>query len=437
MFPWLRPRSARASDEPPPPRLVLLMQSNGTSQSMFWPRAGGAASPLSSPILDPLARDPALAPKTTVLKGLFNRDVGGAGISHDVGFAGLYSGFRTTGSNADPWGNGISLDQTLRRTLTFDEPMPTLNAGVLASDTPALKTHRRSFSYVGPRQPVPTEIDPYKLYARFFPGAPAERGNGGDPVAAAKRRLARKRTVLDYVAGDLQALRARAPRFDRERLEAHEDSLRQLERRLSATLLPDAGRPVRCGGVARPAEGLDVTAEDNVPLLAPLMLDFTALALTCRLTRIVTFQLGNGGEKWYFRWLGINENSHDAIAHRDDGTNADITAKVVKMNLWYAELVARLARALDAVPEPGGTALDNTLIVWGNEQATGVHTMDDIPVVLLGRAGGRLKATGTLVSRGPQDYHRLGATLLNVMGVPALGFGEAPDCGLVEGLELA
>lgn len=434
MFPWLRPRGARAAEAPPRPRLVLLMQSNGTSRRQYWPSLDpNAAAPLSSPILDPLALDPALARKTTLLRGLYN-DAGGAGIAHDHGFAGLYSGYRTVGTHSDPWGGGISLDQTLRRTLPFDEPFPTLNCGVLASDTPPFKAHRRSFSYVAARQPVPTEVDPYKLYAHFFPGVLG--GAGGDPVAAAKRRLARKQTVLDYVAGDLRSLRARAPKFDRDRLDAHETSLRQLEHRLEATLLPDAQRPARCGGVARPAEGLDVTAEDNVPELVTLMFDFLALALTCQLTRVVTFQFGHGGEKWYFRWLGINENSHDFIAHKDDAATDDITAKLVKINLWYAQCVAHLGRALDAIPEVGGTALDNSLVVWGNEQATGTHDENNIPVVLMGSAGGRITRTGMQVV-GAQDYHRLGTTLLNVMGVPAKGFGEAPDCGPLQGLTLA
>jgi hypothetical protein len=60
----------------------------------------------------------------------------------------------------------------------------------------------------------------------------------------------------------------------------------------------------------------------------------------------------------------------------------------------------------------------------------------NIPVVLLGKAAGRLERTGYLVDAGPQDYHRLGATLLNVMGVAAAGFGEEPECGTLAGLEI-
>ena len=164
------------------------------------------------------------------------------------------------------------------------------------------------------------------------------------------------------------------------------------------------------------------------------MFDFMTLALACQLSRIITFQFGNGGEKWYFRWLGINENSHDDIAHRDHGVDAAVTAKVLTMNRWYAEQVKHLAASLAAVPDGDGTLLDNSLVVWGNEMATGPHGMKDIPVVLLGRAGGRLRETGRVVDAGEQDYHRLGTSLLNVMGVPAAGFGEAPSCGSVAGL---
>jgi hypothetical protein len=428
LFPFLRAAGVAAA--PPTPRLVLLMQSNGTGQPNFWPTTPGS---LSSPILDPIVTaSPALAAKTTVIKGLLN-DSGGSGNGHDQGFIGLYSGYKSQGSFNDPFGPGISLDQVLRRKLTITEPFPTLACGVLATDTPVFKTHRRSFSYRGAKQQIPTEIDPYKLYAQYFslgpPPAPGE-----DVVAAAKRRLARKTSVLDYVVGDLNILRGRVGAHDRMKLDAHEDALRGIEHRLAATLQPDVTRPPSCGSVRGAPTGLDISAEDNVPDLIAVMFDFLVLALSCQLTRIVTFQFGNGGEKWYFRWLKINENSHDDIAHRDNGMNPDVADKVRRINVWYAEQVARLASALDKIPEGEGTVLDNSLIVWGNELATGPHGLADIPIVLLGKAAGRLPRTGLLVDAGPQDYHRLGTSLLNIMGVPATGFGEVPDCGGIQGL---
>jgi hypothetical protein len=441
IFPWLR--TARAQARPPTPRLVLLMQSNGTLQPSFWPAAAPVVLPapnppvppvLWSPILSPIVDAPGLGARTTAVKGLRN-DVGGAGNGHDHGFCGLYSGYASIGGFNDPWGAGISIDQHLRGALTFSEPFPTLNCGVLASDTPPFKAHRRSFSYSAAKQQIPTEFDPYRLYARFF-GLGTSLPPGVDPVVATKRRLQRKTTVLDHAVADLKSLSPRLPKLDREKLERHADALRDMEGRLSATLMPRTDRPPQCIGVSGPAEGLDPRREDNVETLVPLMLDFVALALSCQLTRIVTFQFGHGGEKWYFRWLKINENSHDDIAHRDNGQDANVTKKLLDINVWYAQQVSRLAQALNAMPEDEGTVLDNSLVVWGNEVATGPHGMADIPIVLMGKAAGRIRNPGRLIDAGPQDYRRLGCSLLNVMGVPSTGFGEAPMCGPLAGLEI-
>jgi hypothetical protein len=426
-LPWLG--RALAAPAAPRPRLVLLMQSNGTSQANFWPGPDG-----TSTILAPLLDDARLRTRTTVLKGLYNHD-GGTGNGHDWGFAGLWSGYRTGGTFFDPWGNGISIDQLLRKTLTFTEPYPTLNCGVLASSIPTFKAHRRSFSYLAPARQVPTQIDPWRMYdvmfARSF-GAVADARVAAD----AERRLAEQRSVLDSNRADLAKLRRLLGGAERDKLDIHLESLRAFERRLGGAVDPPPADPARCASLRPPTPRLDLTNEDNVPALCGLMLDLVSNALACNLSRIVTFQFGSGGEKWFFRWLGINENSHDNIAHRDSGDDPVITAKIVKMNVWYAQQVAAFARALDAIPEGNGSVLDNTLIVWGNEVATGPHAMDDIPVVLIGGAAGRLRRPGLLVDEGPQDYHRLGTSVLRLMGVPAQGFGEADDCGPVRGLNI-
>ena len=240
-------RPGAASAAPPTPRLVLLMQSNGTHQAGFWPQvpAGTIATPppvpppagplalaangLTSRILAPILDDPALVAKTMLVKGVTNSS-GGSGNGHDHGFTGLYSGYKSIGTFNDPWGAGISIDQTLRRTLSFAEPYPTLNCGVLASDTPPFKAHRRSFSYLAARQQVPTEVDPYRLYARFFAVGP-RLAPGQDPVEAAKHRLRRKQTVLDFARQDLTSLRpaagqagSRKARRPRDRAAGHGDA---------------------------------------------------------------------------------------------------------------------------------------------------------------------------------------------------------------------
>src|SRR4029077_14006020 len=106
--------------------------------------------------------------------------------------------------------------------------------GVLASTSALFKPSRWSFSYVASHQQVPTEIDPWKLYAAMF--APALGG------ADAQHLLSQKRTVLDFVRTDLAALKPKVPAADRARLETHEQALRDFEHRqeLSAVARPAA-----------------------------------------------------------------------------------------------------------------------------------------------------------------------------------------------------
>jgi hypothetical protein len=402
-------RSVRA-DARPPLRLVLLMQANGTSQEAFWPDASG-----SSRILDPLLSHVRLRERTVVVKGLVNAD-GGAGNQHDQGFAGLYTGKQTIGTFADPWGAGPSIDQMLAPDLIGQVPFPTLNCGVLALDTPLLKDHRRSFSYVDARMQIPTETDPTRLFTKLF-------GAAGDAVT--------DKSVLDFASRDLARMSATLCKDEREKLDLHATAIREYEQRL--TMLATRPTTGQCAPTRAPLRGVDPRRARNVPQLLPAMIDLVALAIGCDLARIVTFPIGNAGLTWRYEWLGIDKDSHADIAHKDDGKTPAITEEIVQIGRWHAEHVARLALALDAMPsQGGGTVLDDTLIVWGNELATGQHALENIPAVLI---GGRVKTKG-FVDRGHQPYQRLGCTILRAMGQDAPGFGDAPTCGPIRGVEI-
>jgi hypothetical protein len=148
-------------------------------------------------------------------------------------------------------------------------------------------------------------------------------------------------------------------------------------------------------------------------------------------------QFGYGGGKWRFGWEGVNMNCHDDVAHLDTsdaGSSPANTARVVAMNRYYAGCVAKLATALDAVPEGSGTMLDNTLVVWANEFGRGDHHLENVPIVLIGRTGGAIARGGRVIDNGRQIFNRLGCTILNAMGASVAGFGDSADCGVFAGL---
>jgi hypothetical protein len=439
-IPFLSPLGrafAAAGGGPPPKRLVLLMQNNGTQQGNFWPD-----DKLSSPILDALFTDTAgadngLRNKVTIVKGMsIPFDANGTNANqHDMGFARLYTGERLISKAGGPWGGGPSVDQIVAADWNTDS----LALAVLASQyepypKPGFE-HRRSFVYLGPAELKYPLVDPLRVYLKLF----GSGQSGGD----VRQRLLRRQSVLDAVTGNLTEAASRLGADDGRKLDYHLTAVREVEQRLGATLA--SGNQVCALTPARPTDFLaadpeaETTIETYIPDLLDTMIDLGVVALACGLTRIVTLQLGYAGGAWGFAWEGINIQFHEYVAHRDTsdaGSTLENTARCVTANRYYASRIARLATGLDAVADAEGTLLDNTLVVWGNEQGRGDHSQVNVPVVMLGLTGpGQgLPAGGRVIDAGEQVMNRLGCTILNLLDHPAAGFGDVPDCGVFAGL---
>lgn len=418
--------AAEGTPAPPPRRLILCMQNNGTQQANFWP----AAADLRSPILDGLlttttGADNGLRGKTTLVKGVYipNDANGTDGNAHDMGFARMFTGAPLVSAGGQPWGGAASVDQMVAQSWGID----TLTLAVLASQVePHPKPgfdHRESFSYLAPATIKHPRRDPLQVFRYLF-----------DPVDHAARRL----SVLDAVAGNLREIEARLGPGERAKLDHHLTAIGDVQARLHASYQACSARPS-----ARPTDynaldpGAEVDVDTYIPALVDDMLDLIVVALQCGMTRIATMQFGYGGGKWKFAWKGIDLDCHGQVAHLDTsdaGSSALNNQRLVLMNQYYASCVARLATRLDAVPEGDGTMLDHTLIVWANEQGRGDHNQENVPIVLVGRAGGAIPPGGRVVDVGRQPFQRVGCTVLNAMGIPAAGFGDLPDCGPFAGL---
>ena len=419
-------RSLQAGPEAAPKRLVIVMQNNGTQQSKFWPDGK-----LSSPILDSLFTDPVtkadngLKAKTNIIKGVYvPSDLNGAnGNEHDMGFARMFTGERLISLGGQPWGGGPSVDQILAHANNLDS----LTLAILASQVePHPKKgfdHRESFSYLGPATLKHPRKDPLAVFNYLFP-----------PVSADP---ARRVSVLDAVAANLGEVSGRLGPAERKKLDYHLTAIRDVERRLLNTCAKPPTSPPNYLGMDPNAE---VSTDAFIPRLVDDMIDLLLLSLKCQVTTIATLQLGYGGGKWRFAWQGIDMNCHDDVAHHDTadtGSTPENTQRVLLMNQYYASRVAKIATALDAIPEGSGTMLDNTLVVWANEFGRGDHHQENVPIVLIGRAGGAIPKGGRVVDVGRQVFNRLGCTILNAMGHRTPGFGDVPDCGSFQGLEMS
>lgn len=421
------------------PNLVLLMQTNGVNQAGFWPAAGA----FDSPILHELLTDARVGPRTTLIKGIDLQKLGNPpGNGHDWGFHGLYSGY----DNQNAAGGGPSIDQVLTNRIEFDAPIKHIHCGVHAADYRLINAGRASFSCASAGRQLPCELDVYALYTKVFGSLTAPSTDPEEAAAAAAAaalRLQQRKSVLDAVATDLQALQGRLGPKERAKVDAHLTAVRQFEQRLSNAATDPGPQVAECKSLMPFKTGVPTTGqgnEANADVLFRLFMEFIANAVACNMVGMLTFQFGRGGEHFHYEWLqipGMRADFHDDIAHKDRDGDAVASRVMVEVGKYHTELVTDLGRRLDSFPQADGTtALDNSLVVWGNEVATGPHGTQTYPIVLLGGAAGRLGKTGYVVEEGKQPHHRLGCTLHNIMGDPVDGFGAVPDCGVLKGLEL-
>ncbi len=91
------------------------------------------------------------------------------------------------------------------------------------------------------------------------------------------------------------------------------------------------------------------------------------------------------------------------------------------------EQVAYIAKKLDNIQEGERTALDNSMIMYCSSMLTGSHDASQLPVIVLGKAGGKL-STGKVIDyreRQQRQMCRLFLTMMDKMGLHLDQFGDA------------
>lgn len=391
-------------------RLIVVFSPNGIVPKNFWPDEEGDQFTLK-PILKPL--EP-FQKQTLVLKGVCDR-VRGDGDNHMRGMGCLLTGIELfpgniQGGSDTPagWASGISIDQEIKNYLQSKDQTRTrfgsLEFGVMVPDRADTWTR---MVYTGPNRPVAPIDDPYQMFNKLY-------GRSKDNESL--------KSILDDLGEDLKKVEASVSPADRRLLEEHATFVREMERDLAATSAADLGHAV-------PEIEQGVKQEnDNMPKITKTQVDLLVAALAADFTRVATFQITNSVGEPRMKWLGINKGHH-AISHEPD-SNEEAVDQLTRINAWYCEQVAYLAKRLSETPEPGGegTLLDNTLIVWTNELGQGnSHTLDNIPFVLVG--GGLDFKMGRSVHFRRQPHNRLLISLAHGFGHQIERFGNADFCG--------
>jgi hypothetical protein len=411
---------SRAAGKTPPRRLLLVFSSGGMVPELFWPTPVGEGADVELTLTPGSSLEP-LEPHRkdlVVLNGLA-RKMQGVGGAHERAMGALWTGCRLNPGDqfgGGGWPSGPSVDQIIARGLPRKTDFASLEIAVQPFGPGARGGTMQHMCYAGSNQPIPPEGNPYKLFDRLY--------GGGMPGSSFEEVRAERRSVIDLVKSEIAALDPQISRGDKQKIEAHLESTRAIERRLQSN---GGGCQVKMA-----AKRIDLDENDNFPALVKLQTDLLLSALACDRTRVATLQWSRSFSMVRHTWLGNNEGHH-TLSH-DPAQKPILTA----INRWYTEQLAYLLAAMKKVPEGAGTLLDNTLVVYCNELHTGWdHKPGPTPAVLAGRAAGALR-TGRYITYPkdtPLTHNNFLVSLCHVMGLTQIdkignlyeGRGPIPD----------
>lgn len=390
---------ANAGGMQAPKRLVILWTPNDGQwvDQYETPLTNGALPDALPAFLQPLEpfRD-----RLAVASGLRNDFEGGhTSIGHSL------TGIDWIGPDGNNfWAGGVSVDQHIAQSLGEEA----LTLGVSCGS----KNGKGRMSYSAAETPVDPIEDPSVAFESLF-------ANVGIDTAELDALKARKHSVLDRVASDLQSFSAQIPAAQRPRLEQHLESIRAIEQKIDDELLASCD----------PSAPMALSPSDNalVPEVTRAQMDIIAQALGCGATRVATLQWNRAGGSitplWSQDGIEISDNVHN-IAHEHylQPDNPSVTADAKAIEAWYSTQLGYLLGQLDAIPDvDGGTLLDNTLVVHVKELGRR-HATNPMTYVMAG--GPSLIAGNRYSSFDGRPHNDLLLTLCHKMGLDDATFGD-------------
>ncbi|HWC89040.1 MAG TPA: DUF1552 domain-containing protein [Pirellulales bacterium] len=396
-------------------RLVVMFSPNGVVPTTFWPDEQG----------DKFTLKPSLAPlkpfsdRTLILNGVCDK-VHGDGDNHMRGIGCLLTGIELfpgniQGGSHTPagWSSGISMDQEIKNFLQRDAQTRTrfgsLEFGVMVPERADTWTR---MVYAGANKPIAPIDDPYQMFGKLY-------GRLKDQKTL--------KSVLDDIQDDLKKVGSVVSQEDRRLLDEHASYVRQMEQELAESSAK-SGSKADVGHAVPELPPAIKHENDNIPRTSKAQIDLMVGSFAADFARVATLQITNSVGQAKMRWLGIEEAHHE-LSHEPD-SNKKAQDKLTRINTWYCEQLAYLAKRLAETPEPGGggSLLDNTLIVWTNELGKGnSHTLDNIPFVLVG--GGLDFRMGRSIKYPKLPHNRLLLSLAHGMGHRLPRFGKPEYCG--------
>lgn len=408
LAPFVQHMQAHAAGDPKklPKRFVFFTTANGIAPSYLikdYDRIPDAKKPdRAETMVDRPLAEAGLSECLKSLAPLTDRTVAITGLSgkmtrgwHSVGYGTL--GAYACGDKGGP--KGETIDGALCK--AFPGIFP--HIGVSCNRASGV-------SAVGVGSALPCYSDPMEVFNNLF-GVISD-----DPQAVRRNKFDGK--LLDFMAKDVRAFQQRLPGEERQKLDHYLNAFQQMGARHRQLLAKREElrelNPATVGGG-------EMLWENKVEAMCDLIVQ----AMIAGLTNVAAINTdGNGADgAIYGKRTGFDEpQGGHGFGHGPASQRALPFAFNVSM-------MAKLAHALDTVPEGNGTMLDNTLLLMVSTSGDSHHTRCvNFPMVLVGNVGGTLRTGRQILvpGYGKENNRTIGTlytTLLHAAGLPRDGFG--------------
>jgi hypothetical protein len=308
---------------------------------------------------------------------------------------------------------GITFDQLAARRFAAETRVPSLQLGCEDSrmigncDTGSSCAYTNTLSWKDPDTPMAVEVNPRSVFERLF--------GTMDPTlddATRRRRMLYKNSILDLTREATASMMKDLGALDKRKLDEYFTAIREVE-----SSIAKAEKDPRVPVGEKPS-GIPFSFSEYVKL----MFDLQVIAFQADLTRVSTMMLGREGSVRTYPEIGVPDPHHPLTHHRG---HPDFIEKVAKINCHHVELFSHFVGRLKATPDGDGSLLDHSTILYGGALSEGNgHSPHDLPLVLVGGAGG-VKGGRRITVAEKTPATNLFLRMLEQVGVEQESFGDS------------
>ena len=276
---------------------------------------------------------------------------------------------------------GTSLDQIHARRFGQDTPLPSMQFTIPNIDQAGGCTYNYSCAYTdsiswaSPSEPMPMIRDPRVAFDMLF-------GAGGTREERTARRESRA-SILDWITGEVAAIRRELGSEDRQRMEQYLDNVREIERRIQ---MAEAHNST---GEERAIPEAPAGVPDSYSEHMHLMFDLQVLAIQTDMTRVISFKTGRDAENRVFPDSGSDRPFHPASHH---GGREESVLEFNKICQYRVSMLPYLLDKLQSTMDGDKNLLERSVVMFGSPMADpNIHNHRRCPLIFLGKGNGILE----------------------------------------------